>query len=75
MTPKDYDTQYEVEAHDQRYKHGRAARTWDQIASEGTPYADVQRILAQWMYAYEAADARAERAFRKLAARGPDAKP
>ncbi len=63
----------EHEAWENRYKHGKASRTWDAIATEheGTdkrpPPAEC-RILAEWMAAYEAADATAEAAFRALAA-------
>jgi len=61
----------EQEAWDQRYKHGKAARTWDAIAAESTD--EVRRaecaILAKWMAAYEAADAQAEQSFRDLRAR------
>lgn len=63
----------EHEAWENRYKHGKAARTWDAIAveNEGTdkrPTSAECRILAEWMYAYEEADAKAEAAFRALAA-------
>jgi hypothetical protein len=62
----------EREAWESRYKHGKAARTWDAIAheNEGTdkrPTPAECRILAEWMAAYEAADAAAEAAFRSLA--------
>ncbi len=63
----------EHEAWEARYKHGKAARAWDDIAlaNEGTskrPPSPHCRILAEWMAAYEAADAAAEKAFRALAA-------
>jgi hypothetical protein len=58
------------EAWDQRYKHGKAGRTWDAIAHEQPDRAALYEILARWMYAYEAADAAAEKALRKLAAEG-----
>lgn len=63
----------EREAWDNRYKHGKASRAWDAIAveNEGTdkrPTPAECRILADWMAAYEAADATAEAAFRVLAA-------
>lgn len=62
----------EHEAWENRYKHGKASRTWDAIAveHEGTskmPTPAECRILAEWMAAYEAADAKAEAAFRALA--------
>jgi hypothetical protein len=63
----------EREAWENRYKHGKASRAWDAVASEheGTdklpPPAEC-RILSEWMAAYEAADAAAEAAFRALAA-------
>lgn len=60
--------QREREANEQRYKHGKAARIWDAVAVESPARAEVSKILAKWMYAYEAADAEAERAFRELAA-------
>ena len=61
------------EAWENRYKHGRAARTWDAIAHEheGTskrPTPAECRVLAEWMTAYEVADAAAEKAFHALAA-------
>ena len=61
----------EHEAWESRYKHGKAARTWDAIAveHEGTgkrPTPAECRILAAWMSAYEAADAAAEQGFRAL---------
>ena len=56
------------EAHDQRYKHGKAARTWDAVGDEHGDRAPVCRILARWMYAYEEADAAAQKAFMDLAA-------
>ena len=59
------------EAWDQRYKHGKAARTWDAIAVESPHRARVSKILSEWMAAYEAADAAAEEAFRTLAAEEP----
>ncbi len=57
-------------AWNERYKHGRAARIWDAVVTEEPQRAEVARILGQWMAAYEAADAEAERAFRDLAAGG-----
>lgn len=61
----------EREAWEARFKHAKAARTWDAIASEheGTdkrPSSAECRILAAWMAAYEEADAKAEAAFRAL---------
>lgn len=66
---------FEREAWESRYKHGKASRTWDAVAveHEGTgkkPTPAECRILAEWMAAYEAADATAEAAFRALAAPG-----
>jgi hypothetical protein len=58
------------DAWDQRYKHGKAARTWDAIARESPERREVSEILANWMAAYEAADAEAEKAFQELAAKG-----
>ncbi len=63
----------EHEAWESRYKHGKASRTWAAIAveHEGTdkrPTPAECSILAEWMAAYEAADAAAEAAFRALAA-------
>jgi hypothetical protein len=58
----------EDEAHVQRYTHGKAARTWLAIIGEQPHRAKVSAILADWMAAYEAADAEAERRFRDLAA-------
>ena len=52
-----------------RYKHGKAARTWDAVAFEQPARREVCEILARQMYAYEAADAQAENEFRELAAR------
>jgi hypothetical protein len=57
-----------MEAWDQRYKHGKAARTWDAIAEEKPARRELSKILAEWMYAYAASDARAEKAFRELGA-------
>ena len=62
----------EHEAWENRYKHGKAARAWDAIArehegSDKKPTPAECRILAEWMAAYEAADAAAEAAFRALA--------
>ena len=62
----------EHEAWENRYKHGKASRIWAAIAieNEGTskrPTPAECRILAEWMAAYEAADAAAEAAFRSLA--------
>jgi hypothetical protein len=54
------------EAWEQRYKHGKAARTWDAIAEEKPEKAALYRTLAAWMAAYEQADAEAEQAFRDL---------
>lgn len=53
----------------QRYKHGKASRTWDAVAREQPQREAICKILAEYMAAYEAADAKAERAFRELAAR------
>lgn len=63
----------EREAWGNRYKHASASRTWAAIAeeNEGTdklPTSAECRILAEWMAAYEAADAAAEAAFRALSA-------
>lgn len=59
--------QREHEAWEQRYKHGKAGRIWADLAAGcGSERAAVNEILAKWMYAYEAADAEAERAFRGL---------
>ncbi len=63
----------EREAWESRYKHARAARNWEAISleNEGTdklPTSAECRILADWMAAYEAADAAAEAAFRRLTA-------
>lgn len=58
----------EHEAWEARYKHAKAARTWDAVAQEKPDRRAVSEILARWMYAYEAADAEAEAAFRALAA-------
>lgn len=62
----------EREAWENRYKHGKASRTWAAIAQEheGTdkrPAPAECLVLAEWMAAYEAADASAEAAFRALA--------
>lgn len=62
----------EHEAWENRYKHGKASRIWAaiEIENEGTdkrPTSAECRILAEWMAAYEAADAAAEAAFRSLA--------
>jgi len=51
--------------------HAKAARTWDAVAIETTKRREVCEVLARWMYAYEAADAEAEKAFRELAAKEP----
>jgi hypothetical protein len=59
-----------AEAWDNRYKHGKVSRTWAAIAHEKPERREVCEILANWMGAYEAADAQAERAFQNLAARG-----
>jgi hypothetical protein len=58
----------EQEAHERRYKHGKAARTWEAVALESPERAASSKILARWMAAYEAADAEAEKAFSELAA-------
>jgi len=63
----------EREAWENRYRHGKASRTWAAVAveNEGTgklPTPAECRILAEWMAAYEEADAKAEAAFRALAA-------
>lgn len=55
------------EAWDARYKHGKAARTWDAVANEKPEGRALYLILAKWMAAYEAADAEAEREFLALA--------
>lgn len=65
----------EREAWEQRYKHAKAAGNWEAIAREhdGTdkhPTPDECRALAAWMHEYAEADARAEAAFRALAAEG-----
>ena len=70
MREQDAARQREAEAHEQRYKHGKAARTWEEVATESPERARVSELLAEWMYAYEAADAKAEKAFRELAAEG-----
>lgn len=62
----------EREAWENRYKHGKASRTWAAVAdeNEGTdklPTSAECRILAEWMAAYEAADAAAAAAFQALA--------
>jgi len=57
------------EAHEQRYKHGKASRLWTAVAGEQPRRREVCEILAAWMEAYEVADAEAEQAFRDLAAR------
>lgn len=61
----------EREAWENRYKHGKASRTWAAIADEHEasgklPTPAECRILADWMAAYEEADANAEAAFRAL---------
>lgn len=73
-------TNRENEAWERRYKHGKAARTWAAVAveNEGTgkkPTPAECRILAEWMAAYEAADAAAEAAFRALAAESSSGDP
>lgn len=70
----------EAEAHQERYKHGKAARTWDAVALEQPTRAAICRVSAEWMAAYEAADAAAEKAFRELvyeegASRGDSSEP
>jgi hypothetical protein len=60
------------DAWNQRYKHGKAARTWDAIAVEEPRRRRVSEILARWMAAYEAADAEAEKALSELAAAPTD---
>ena len=65
--------QREREAWENRYKHAKASRTWAAIAVEHEgndkkPTPEECRILAEWMAAYEEADAVAEKAFRELAA-------
>jgi hypothetical protein len=52
-----------------RYKHGKAGRAWAAVAQEQPQRREISEILARLMYAYEAADAEAEREFRALAAR------
>lgn len=59
------------DAHESRYKHGKAARTWDAIATENPERAAVAKVLADYMHAYEAADASAEIALRAIAAAHP----
>lgn len=56
----------EGEAREAKWTHAKAARIWDAIRTEQPHRAAVARILADWMYAYEAADAEAETAFRAL---------
>lgn len=68
----------EQEAWERRYKHGKASRTWAAVAveNEGTnkkPSPAECLILAEWMAAYEEADAKAEAAFRALAAESSSA--
>jgi hypothetical protein len=72
----------EREAWENRYKHAKASRTWAAIADENErtgklPTPAECRILADWMSAYEAADAAAEAAFRALASvqAGEESKP
>jgi hypothetical protein len=62
----------ENEAWIQRYKHGKAARIWAAIAEEQPARREVCEVLAQYMADYEEADAKAEAAFRALAARPVD---
>lgn len=57
------------DAWDQRYKHGKAARTWAAVAQETPARREIGEVLAKWMSAYEAADAEAEKAFSEIAAR------
>jgi hypothetical protein len=69
----------EHEAWEARYKHAKASRTWATIADEHEgngkkPTPAECRILAEWMAAYEEADAAAEKAFRELAATQPISK-
>lgn len=69
----------EHEAWENRIKHAKAARTWAAVAREheGTdkkPTPAECRILAEWMGEYEAADAKAEAAFRALAADAKNAR-
>ncbi len=52
-----------------RYKHGKAARTWEAVSREQPARREVCEILARQMSAYADADAVAEREFRELAAR------
>jgi hypothetical protein len=59
-------------AHDSRnarYKHGKAARTWDAVAREQPARREICEILARQMAAYEAADAQAEHELTALASR------
>ena len=58
----------EYDAYSARYTHGKASRTWSQVAIEQPQRAEICEILARWMAAYEDADAEAEKAFRELAA-------
>lgn len=62
------------EAWEQRYKHGKAARTWGAIASEKPAEAELYTILSDYMAEYEAADAKAQKRFQELAARVGDEK-
>lgn len=55
------------EAWDARFRHARAASTWDAIARERPEHARVNETLARWMAAYADSDAEAERAFLALA--------
>jgi hypothetical protein len=56
----------EGEAREAKWKHGKAARIWDAIQTEQPHRRAVAKILADWMFAYENADADAENAFRAL---------
>lgn len=55
------------EAWEQRYKHAKAARNWEEIAEERPATAEVSKALGRWMRAYEEADAQAEAAFQNIA--------
>ena len=59
----------ESEAWDQRFKHSKAQNAWAQVADEKPDTREVSEILATWMGEYADADAKAERAFRDLAAK------
>jgi hypothetical protein len=56
------------EAYDERYKHARASRAWARSRADRPQYAPLYDVLEWWMAAREEVDARAEQAFRQLAA-------